>query len=171
MAGLNFTYVDNSNIKIEGQRISAVKKGMPGATDIFSAMNNKVVDHGWKLDYGRLHQLVCGTRTQIGCANLWGSPPPGDSFWEMVRHKGFSYIKYEKNFSGKEKKVDVAIAHQITKDVYSGKIDKNDEVTLVSGDNDFVPVVADLKAEGYNIILAFWGHAGPEIRRECSQFF
>src|SRR6266404_8723242 len=70
--GKNFTYVDNSNVYIEGCRLSAVKKGLPGAATIVEAMNNRVVDFDWHLDYGRLHGFVCGNDpTCIGRANLW----------------------------------------------------------------------------------------------------
>lgn len=129
---LNYTYVDNSNFFIEGRRASAVSKKMPGAETYIDAMNNRVVDQEWEADYGKLHSFVCGEATEIGGAKLWGSPPPSDSFWQMVERKGFQVKTYEKNFAGKEKKVEVAIAHQITKDVYSGKIRKGiDEVTLL----------------------------------------
>jgi hypothetical protein len=53
----NFTYVDNSNVYIEGCRISAVRRKMPGAETIIDAMNNRVVDMSWQVDYGRLHEL------------------------------------------------------------------------------------------------------------------
>jgi hypothetical protein len=52
-------------------------------------------------------------------ARLWGSPPPGDSFWNMLHKKGFNPTVYEKNAANKEKKVDVAIAHAMTKDAYT----------------------------------------------------
>jgi hypothetical protein len=40
----------------------------------------------------------------------------------MVERLGFKVTKYERNFANKEKKVDVAIAHQMTKDAYSGVV-------------------------------------------------
>lgn len=168
---MNFTYVDNSNVFLEGRRASAVAKRLAGAETYIDAMNNKVLDTAWNLDYGRLHQFACGDETAIGCAKLWGSPPPSDSFWEMVKRKGFDVKTYEKNFAGKEKKVDVAIAHQITKDAYSGKIDKGtDEITLVAGDKDFVPVVEDLVESGYKVHVVFWENAAPELRAACTKF-
>lgn len=66
-----YTYVDNSNLYIEGSRVSAVKKGM--AKNIVEAMKNGIVDHGWMLDYGKLYKYVSGQDT---VAKLWGSPPP-----------------------------------------------------------------------------------------------
>jgi hypothetical protein len=101
----NFTYIDNSNVYAEGCRVSAVSKGFPGAATIIEVMNNKVVDYDWKIDYGFLHDFACGKDDQIGCANLWGSPPPSDTFWEMVKRKGFDVKTYDRNAAGKEKKL------------------------------------------------------------------
>lgn len=165
---LTYTYVDNSNVFIEGQRIAAVKKRL--AKDLYDASNRRIVDHTWNLDYGKLHQFVCGDRSQVGAAKLWGSPPPGDSFWKMVESKGFKVTKYDKGVAGTEKKVDVAIAHQMTKDAYT-LIDKtSSEITLVSGDKDFVPVIEDLVAEGFKVVVAFWSHAAAELRNSATQF-
>ncbi|MFK3940925.1 NYN domain-containing protein [Pseudomonas monteilii] len=168
---MNFTYVDNSNVYLEGRRASAVAKKLPGAETYIAAMNNRVMDQSWELDYGLLHQFACGDESNIGSAKLWGSPPPPDTFWQMVERKGFKVKTFDKNFSGKEKKVDVAIAHQITKDAYSGLIDKeNDEITLVAGDQDFVPVVEDLVESGFKVHVVFWENAAPGLKAVCSKF-
>lgn len=42
----------------------------------------------------------------------------GDTFWKMVERQGFEVKTYDRSVSGKEKKVDVAIAHAMTKDAY-----------------------------------------------------
>ncbi len=162
-----YTYVDNSNFFIEGQRTAAVARGM--ALDIADAIDRRVFDFTWRPDYGKLHQLICGEKKQIGTAKLWGSPPPTDSFWKMVETKGFKVKTYERSH-GKEKKVDVAIAYEIAKDM--AKIDKaHAEITLVAGDKDFIPVVEDLVSEGYHISVAFWDHAAAEMRQKASSFF
>ena len=167
--GKNFTYVDNSNVFIEGQRVSAVTQGQ--AENIIDAMNRRVIDYRWRLDYGALHDIACGQPAEIGASYLWGSPPPGDSFWRMVERYGFRVTTYDRNAAGKEKKVDVAIAHQITKDAYSGVIKKGvDEITLVAGDKDYVPVVQDLVANGHVFDVAFWNHAARELKEAASKF-
>ena len=165
---ISYTYVDNSNVFIEGQRTSAVEKGM--AIDIRDAMERRIFDFSYKLDYGKLYEYLCGDGSEIGCAKLWGSPPPSDSFWKMVERKGFEVKTYEKSVSGKEKKVDVAIAHQITKDAYT-KIDKaSSEIVLVAGDKDYVPLVEDLKSEGFHIVVVFWDQAARELKESTSKF-
>ena len=164
-----YTYVDNSNLFIEGQRLAAVQNGL--APNVYDAMNKRIVDPSWKIDYGKLYQFLCGSAKEIGTAKLWGSPPPSDSFWKMVEQKGFSVKTYEKAFSGKEKKVDVAIAHQITKDVYSGLIRPGeDEIYLVAGDKDFVPVIEDICSNGVHVAIVFWDHAAQELKDCASEF-
>ena len=68
MEKLTYTYVDNSNLFIEGQRVSAVAKGM--AVDIYDAIERQIFDFSWQPDYGNLHQLICGDRSEIGGAKL-----------------------------------------------------------------------------------------------------
>ncbi|MCP3468183.1 NYN domain-containing protein [Bradyrhizobium sp. CCGUVB23] len=161
-----YTYVDNSNLYIEGTRVSAVKKGM--AKNIVDAMNKGVVDHGWVLDYGKLYKYVSGEDT---VAKLWGSPPPGDSFWKMVGKAGFKTQVYNKNAGNKEKKVDVAIATAMMDDAFN-VIDKdNDDILLVAGDSDYVPVVAKLIERGFKVEVAFWGQAAKELRDTAANFF
>ena len=164
-----YAYVDNSNVFIEGQRVSAVAKGM--ALDINDAINRHIFDYTWQLDYGRLFSFVCGDKKDVEVANLWGSPPPGDTFWQMVESKGWKVETFAKSPSGKEKKVDVAIAHAMTKHAYSGKIDKkNSEIVLVAGDKDFEPVITDLRNEGYKVCIVFWKHVAGELKRAASSY-
>ena len=165
----NYIYVDNSNVFIEGQRVSAVARGM--ATNIFEAMNARIVDHDWNIDYGRLYATVCGKPEEIGAANLWGSPPPGDTFWRMVESCGFHVVTFPKSVEGKEKKVDVAIAHRMTKDAYTVINKASSALVLVSGDKDFVPVVEDLTSEGFVVVVAFWAHAADELKKVATAFF
>lgn len=161
-----YTYVDNSNIFIEGQRAAAVARGM--AIDIYDAIDRRVFDFSFQIDYGKLHNFICGNKNDIGCAKLWGSPPPTDSFWQMVERKGWKVKTYERSH-GKEKKVDVAIAYEIAKDAPT--IDKaNSEITLVAGDKDFVPVIKDLVDDGYNVCVAFWDHAAQEMKDSATSF-
>lgn len=165
----HFTYVDNSNVFLEGQRVSAVRKGM--ASNIIEAMNNDIKDFSWNMDYGRLHEFLCGENDcEIGCAKLWGSPPPSDSFWKRVEKYGFQVTTYERSFAGKEKKVDVAIAYQITKDAFTIIDKNNDEINLVAGDKDYVPMVEDLVKDGYRVVVVFWNHAAPELKKVASHF-
>jgi hypothetical protein len=162
-----YIYVDNSNVFIEGQRYSAVIKDM--AFNIHDAIERKIFDFNWNIDYGKLHTFLCRGINDIACVKLWGSPPPGDSFWAMVKEKGFEVTTYDKDY-GKEKKVDTAITHCITKDAYT-IIDKlNSEIILVAGDKDYVPMVEGLKNDGFFITIAFWNHAAKELQKVAATF-
>jgi hypothetical protein len=165
----HYIYVDNSNLFIEGQRVSAVKQGH--APNIYDAMNKGILDFDWNLDYGHLYQLVCGSPEDVAAARLWGSPPPGDSFWEMVKRKGADVKVYDRNFANKEKKVDTAITYQMAKDAYTIIDRSGAEITLVAGDKDYAPAVEDLVKEGFHVGVAFWNHAAKELRDAATDFF
>jgi len=165
----SYTYIDNSNVFIEGQRVAAVSSGK--ASNIQDAMDRQVFDNQYKMDYGKLYEYFFGVNnSDVGCAKLWGSPPPSDSFWKMVERKGFEVVTYDRSAAGKEKKVDVAIAHAMTKDAYT-VVDKADsELVLVAGDKDYTPVIDDLKSEGFRIVVAFWDHAAKDLKDSASEF-
>jgi uncharacterized LabA/DUF88 family protein len=41
---------------------------------------------------------------------------------------------------------------------------------LVAGDKDYVPVIEDLKSEGYRIVVVFWDHAADELKKAGTKF-
>lgn len=112
-----YVYVDNSNVWIEGVRVSAVKRGL--ATSAQDALNRKINDQSGTYDFGRLYQAVCPNTAEIGRSSLFGSrPPANDSLSDLARQEGFEVFTFDRNFSNKEKEVDVAIATQIMADSY-----------------------------------------------------
>lgn len=164
----NFTYIDNSNLYVEGCRVAAVRKHLPGAWTIFDAMSNRVVDVTWRLNYKRLRDFVCDTDTE-GKIALWGST--NEQLIANIERTGIRVNNFRRNSAGKEKRVDVAIAHAITKDAYTGVIRKDeDEITLIAGDSDFVPVVEDLVSTGYSVHVVFWDHAARDLKNVASRF-
>lgn len=154
-----FVYVDNSNVWIEGMRVSAVRKGM--ATSATDAMERHVTDHSWTYDFGALYQAICPDTAQIGRSSLFGSrPPENDSLWELARAKGFEVFTYDRNFLNKEKEVDVAIATQIMADSYEHmRVERGDRVVLVSGDRDYLPTIESLRTRSLPVSVVFWSHA------------
>lgn len=134
---------------------------------ISEAMANKTLDHSWNLDYGRLYEFFCGSGA---VAKLWGSPPPSDSFWSMVERKGWHVKTYARNTQNKEKQIDVAIGHAMTKDAYRDGKKGVDTFTLVAGDRDYTPVVKDLVEEGFTVEVAFWSHGSGELFRAATRF-
>ena len=47
---------------------------------------------------------------------------------------------------------------------------KNDEMTLVAGDADYVPAIEKLRARGITLHVVFWAHAAREIREAATKF-
>ena len=45
-----------------------------------------------------------------------------------------------------------------------------DEVTLVSGDADYVPAIEKLKRRDITVNVVFWDHAARELKEEASNF-
>ena len=172
---MDYIYVDNSNLYIEGRRASAVALGI--ATSIVQAMNDGILDHGYTVSFGKLHEFLCGAdKRQIKRAALFGSrPPPNDGIWKYAKKAGFELHLEDRNFANKEKKIDTGIATLLTKDAYKsdaykkGK-PKEDTFVLVAGDSDYVPTIKELRADGFRVEVVFWNHAARELRDIASKF-
>ena len=162
---MDHIYVDNSNLFIEGRRVSAVDKGE--AADIWDAMENDIFDNSYTIDFGKLFDFLCGAdKRQIKRAALFGSrPPPNDSLWAVAKHVGFEPHIKDRNFANKEKKIDTGIVALMAKDAYKGGDKDNDLFVLVAGDGDFVPVVEDLQEDGFKVEIVFWEHASRELKQ------
>ena len=163
-------YVDNSNVFIEGKRAKAVESGI--AMNIYDAMNNRILDNSYKIDFGRMHDFVAGPdKANIKRCMLFGSrPPPKDSIWKIAKKAGFEVITEDRNVANKEKKIDTGIVAAMTRDAYTIADKNNDTITLVAGDADFVPSVRMLVEDGFKVEVAFWDHASTELKAVCSKF-
>jgi uncharacterized LabA/DUF88 family protein len=150
----NFLYVDNSNVWIEGMHVSAVAKGI--APDIWTAQGERICDYDWKIDFGKLYEFAGGRGAEVGRAVLFGSrPPANDSLWDTARRKGFDVIVHDRNIRNREKKVDTSISTEIVSDSYELMSTDRDEVTLVSGDADYVPTLQKLRGRGFQFDVIF----------------
>jgi uncharacterized LabA/DUF88 family protein len=172
---MDYIYVDNSNLYIEGRRVSAVAQGL--ADDIHDAMNNGVLDHAYTISFGKLHEFLVGQDSRhIKRAALFGSrPPPNDGIWKYAKSAGFELHLEDRNYANKEKKIDTGIATLITKDAYKSdgyKAGKpgDDTFVLVAGDADYVPTIKALQEDGFIVEVVFWNHASRELRQTASRF-
>lgn len=165
----DWIYVDNSNVFIEGQRVSAVQAGM--ALDIWDALNNKILDHDYRMSFGKLYTFVAGTDPEeTARAMLFGSRPPvNDAIWDLAKKAGFEVVTHDRNAANKEKKIDTGIVAALTRDAYRNA-GEGDVFTIVSGDSDYVPAVEQLIADGFQVDVVFWEHAARELREACSNF-
>jgi uncharacterized LabA/DUF88 family protein len=166
----DYIYVDNSNLYIEGRRVSAVSQGL--AANIYDAMNDGVLDQGYTISFGKLHEFLCGAdKRNIRRAALFGSrPPPNDGIWAFAQRAGFELHLEDRNVRNKEKKIDTGIATLLTKDAYKHGKPKEDVFVLVAGDADYVPTINELKADGYIVEVVFWDHASKELKEAASKF-
>lgn len=162
-----FTYVDNSNVWIEGQRIRAVKLGL--AKNAYEAGRDGIAAP-WSYDFGRLYELACPSGTKVGRSLLVGSkPPPNDSVWQRARNEGFEVQVFDRNVANREKQVDSTIVTTMMADSYEHmKHTRGDIAVLVAGDADYVPCVRQLQGRGFVVRVLFWRHATSQILRETS---
>lgn len=161
-------YLDNSNVFIEGQKVSAVRKKL--ATNINDAARRKVVDHAYRLDFGKLIEITCGYKASVE-AKLYGSrPPQQDTVWKMAEEQGFKLNIFDRSYYGKEKQVDTTIVMNMTEDVLTRLDPKNDRIVLVAGDADFIPIVKRAIEKGFHVKVAYWSHASGDLKKSASEF-
>lgn len=164
----NLLYVDNSNVWIEGMHVAAYQAGM--APDVWTAVKRNICDHNWKIDFGKLFSFAGGDKLEVRKAALFGSrPPQNDSLWTAAERNGFEVITYDRNVANSEKKIDTDIVATMIEDSYE-ILQSGDEITLVSGDADYVPAIEKLKKRGIPVHVVFWKHASRELKQAASRF-
>lgn len=125
--------VDNSNIWIEGMKLSAQLKGMSKTPD-----GKEPCDFSWRIDFGKLLTHVAEGKT-IRKAILVGSrPPKNDSLWNSAKKQGFEVIVQDRNSQNKEKAVDTKLVAMGCKLIYTTE---PAILKVLSGDSDFVPLI------------------------------
>jgi uncharacterized LabA/DUF88 family protein len=160
-------YVDNSNLSIEGMRISAVRKGL--ASSIEDAVRRNVVDYEWTYDFDRLHGLICPAGIPMAKPVLFASQrKPQERLWRAAGMAGFEVVLFNRNGT-REKQVDTEIACRMLDDsVTTMNAAHGDKAVLLSGDSDHLPAVRRLANNGIATLVLFWEHAtSAELRSEA----
>ena len=136
------------------------------------ASSRNIVDYDWKYDFGKLLEIVAGPKNNLKRAVLYGSrPPQNDSLWQAAQQCGFETIIMDRNVQNREKKIDVSIGVTITEDSFTRIQDKNeDEMILIAGDSDYVPVVEAVIRRGIQFTVCFWEHASDELKNVATNF-
>jgi hypothetical protein len=127
--------VDNSNVFIEGGKLSAKLKGVvrqPGD-------KHDPCDPSWRIDFGLLLREVAEGQRIIKAILVGSTPPKSDTIWNAARDGGFEVITHEKNLSGREKAVDTEIVAKGTELVCTNP--QPAVLKLLSGDRDFIPLI------------------------------
>lgn len=165
----NLLYVDNSNVWIEGMHVAVAKNGL--APDVWTAVEQKIYDYSWKIDFGMLFLFTGGDRAEVKKAGLFGSrPSKNDSLWTAAKRNGFEATVYDRNVAGHEKKIDTDIVATMMEDSYELLKVGEDEITLVSGDSDYVPEIEKLKKREIPVHVLFWEHAARELNDAATKF-
>lgn len=71
---------------------------------------------------------------------------------------------------GTEKKIDTNVVTDVMFDALTRMDKARDEITLVAGDSDYVPMVEKLIAQGFRVHVVFWGHASRELQAAARSF-
>ena len=153
-----YVFVDNSNLWIEGKKIS----GQPSQPPVKS-------NYRYRIEYGKLLQYVLDGRDLITVPRLYGSkPPPNDSVWSMIRSKGFDVTVFKRNIFNKEKGVDMRMGLDIGRLVLKEK--QPGKVIIVAGDADFIQVVEDAHGEGWKVEVWYWSNAAGDLQKVVDRF-
>ncbi len=156
-------YLDNSNVFIEGQRVLAARKGRGRLTTD--------LDKDYRLDFGKLIEIVCGFKADLGKLMFYGSePPPTDSVWKAAKQYGFKNKIFQRSKHNKEKMVDTQLTVDLMKDIYTELDPTTDRIIIVAGDADYVPAIQAARDRGFHVKVAFWSHASAAIKKAASEF-
>jgi uncharacterized LabA/DUF88 family protein len=150
--------------------VAAAKHGL--APDVWTAVQHRICDYSWKIDFGKLFQFAGGDRADVKRAALFGSrPPQNDSLWTAAKRNGFEPIVYDRNVVDREKKIDMDMVATMIEDSYEILTIGEDEITLVAGDSDYVPAIEKLKKRKIPVHVVFWGHAAKELKEAAATNF
>ena len=137
--------VDNSNLFIEGQKVSAQRKGVHPA----AGETKQPGDPSWRINFAELLKLLANGR-RIRSAILVGSkPPPNDAVWKMAQQGGFNVITHERDASNREKAVDTELVAQGT--LLIATTPAPADLVIASGDRDFLPLVNVAHQQGWAV--------------------
>lgn len=167
-------YLDAMNIMVGGAQVSAARNRQ--APSPAAAAARGICDPAWRLDFAQLLSLMLGSDPNADHrAVCFGSNKRGNdgAFWNSPPRAGWVPIVLTRNCSGREKGVDVMMAVTVMEDLLQPDIDPSQfDVTLLTGDQDLVPVIAALSKRGFGVDVGAWAHtASPEIVRSARRFF
>jgi len=77
----------------------------------------------------------------------------------------------DRNVQNREKKIDMGLGVTIMVDAFTLIQDKKeDEMILIAGDSDYVPVVQAVVQQGIPLSVWFWEHASRELKEAATSF-
>jgi len=153
-----YVFVDNSNLWIEGKKVSGRRSEPPVPSN-----------YRYRIEYGKLLQQVLDGRELGDVPKLYGSePPPNDSVWKIIRSRGFNVTVFKRNIFNKEKGVDMRVGLDIGRLIATQKPPAI--IAIVAGDADFVQVAEDAHAGGWKVEVWYWSNAAGDLKRAADRF-
>ena len=164
----HLAYVDCSNLFIEGQKVSAVARGIVSSLE--DAKQRGVIDCDYRLDLYRLMALLQQVEGDTKAVVFGSVTDSNAGLWRHAAAAGFEVVTVERGFAGKEKRVDTSLVTRMCRDAYRFADLRRDRITLVAGDGDYEPVVTQLVADGFALTVLYWAHASRELRQAATAF-
>lgn len=153
-----YVFVDNSNIWIEGKKVSGRQQQPPVESDYW-----------YRVDAGNLLQHILAGRTLADIPQLYGSvPPPNDTVWKKIEAAGFGVTLFDRNTRNKEKGLDMEIGLDMND--LTWKIQTPGTMILVAGDADYVPVIERVKPKGWRVEVWYWSNAAEKLRISADRY-
>ena len=157
-------FVDNSNVLIEGRRLS-------NARNEGRARRGARVDDNYHIDWGKFLYLIKETdsRALAQVPFLYGSrPPPDDTVWERIRTDGFDVKVFDRNIRNKEKGVDMEMGMDIVDRIHT--VTPPRTIIITAGDADFVPAVTRAQSKNWTVEVWFWNNAADQLKKVANRF-
>jgi uncharacterized LabA/DUF88 family protein len=153
-----YIFVDNSNIWIEGKKVSGrnLKRPIPS-------------NYRYRIDYGRLLDLVQGPHSLGDVPRLYGSePPPADTVWKKIKQHGFDVTVFKRNIFNREKGLDVMMGVDMA--MLATRVKPPAVIGLVAGDADYAPVVEKVIEMGWQVDVWYWRSAAGVLKKAATFF-
>jgi hypothetical protein len=152
MNGLHL-FIDNSNVFIEGQRVSR---------ETFHYDDSLVVR--FRINFGGLLEFIRKGRKLEEAVLVGSRPPQNDALWEKLGTLGIDPRIFDRSiYTGKEKRVDAEMTNAIR-----DTLEDNPEpgtIALVAGDADYVPTLERCIKKKWAVELYFWAQASSSLKQ------
>lgn len=147
--------VDNTNLFIGGQQLSAQRKGIRR-----KRRHDVPSDPSWRLDFEGLRDCLAAGR-EVYAALMVGSSPAGcETVWEeSAEAAGFTVVVHDMNRRREEKAVDTELVARGVEIICSAQ--EPMALVLASGDRDYVPLVELAQRHGWLVEMAAFQSSFP----------
>ena len=139
-------------------------------------------DNGWHIDFRLIHQYFMDNREKAGAYYFTASPPAGDR-GKVDKYRRFRTALINLGFNVVDKEVKVMSDATTGQVKVKGNLDielvfrmltsinSYDEVVLMGGDADYVPIIDHLRASGKTVVVVGRrGSVSTDLINSANQF-